>query len=124
MPPQRRSGMARTKQRRTYLPYTFPTFKISMSECVRYPPKCAFSRVSNEQFSGGGAQPPPRPLPLQGGGNPLPHLPHPTPSALDPKLQNETKIGTLTFWNKVTPLAILLLALYIPNVGKRSMTSV
>jgi len=39
-------------------------FKISTSECIRYPPKCVFSRVSNEKFSGEGAQPPsPDPTP-------------------------------------------------------------
>jgi len=30
-------------------------FKISTSECIRYPPKCAFSRVSNDFFWGGGS---------------------------------------------------------------------
>jgi len=38
-------------------------FKISTSECIRYPPKCAFSRLNNEKFSGEGHSP----LPQQGG---------------------------------------------------------
>ena len=31
-------------------------FKISASQCIRYPPKCAFLRLNNEKFSreGGG----------------------------------------------------------------------
>ena len=61
-------------------------FKISTSECIwpRYPPKCAFSRVNNEKFSGEGAQPPPQ-TPLVASENWYPP----------------------TFWNKVTPLDVI-----------------
>jgi len=37
-------------------------FKIIPSECTRYPPKCAFSRVSNEKFSGRGCCSPLHPI--------------------------------------------------------------
>ena len=68
------------------------SFKISTSECVRYPPKCAFSRVSNKIFFlGGGTDPTP-----MGRTPPLDSTAH--------KLPNLTKIGTPTFWNKVTPM--------------------
>jgi len=50
-------------------------FIISMPECFRYPPKCTFSRVNNEKFSGEVAVLL-RPLHRRGGGNPLPVL-HP-----------------------------------------------
>ena len=70
-------------------------FKISTSECIWYPPKCAFSRVSHEKFSG------PQTPPLAGRGNPSSH---PTPlgaSILAPKIYpsppHETKIGTPHF---------------------------
>ena len=73
-------------------------FKISTSECIRYPPKCAFSRVSNDFFFGGGDLPP----------FPVPHPPRRILALstlnLRPKILNETKIGTPTFRNKVTPL--------------------
>jgi len=41
---------------RTTLQHRVHDFKSRPStlECIRYPPKCAFSRVSNEKFSGEG----------------------------------------------------------------------
>jgi len=61
---------------------TANNFKISTSECIRYLPKCAFSSVSSEKFSGEGAQSPPQ---------------TPPPRRL-------RKLVPPTFWNKVTPL--------------------
>ena len=56
------------------------------------------SRVSNEKLSGDGVsrrgKPPPRTRP-----------PRRLQRLDSPKLPNETKIGTPTFWNKVTPLS-------------------
>jgi len=64
-------------------------FKISTSECIRYPPKCAFLRVSNEKFSGEGAQPPPSTPPPAGRGKPPP----PIPPLLAPRRSDSRAFG-------------------------------
>jgi len=79
----------------------------STSECVRYPPKCAFPRVSNEKFSGEGAghSPLPRPHPRQGIKRP-PRTP-PLDSDLFPQ------IGTPLFGTKLRPW---LVSSYSPSI--------
>jgi len=72
-----------------------------MSECIRYPPKCAFSRVCIEEFSGEGYSLLIRPSPGREG-TPSRHPTPSTPSAprflcrssTPSKLLSKTKIGT------------------------------
>ena len=68
-------------------------FNISTSECIRYPPKCAFSRV--------------RPIPPLGAS-----ILEPSALDLPPKLPNETKIGTPNRSAPFRPIPIHLIPIY------------